>query len=76
MLESRVSRYFKRAADMTFSQVVRKLRIAQALKLLDSTRDPVTAVAAASGYRNLADFNRQFVAEVGMTRSQLRVTRR
>jgi AraC-like DNA-binding protein len=67
MSEPTFSKYFKRAAGMTFSDMVKKLRIAHAQRLLDSTRDPVTAVAAASGYNNLANFNRQFLSEVGMT---------
>lgn len=67
MSEPSFSKYFKRAAGMTFSDMVKKLRIAHAQRLLDSTNDPVTTVATASGYRNLANFNRQFLAEVGMT---------
>ncbi|MHB1166634.1 MAG: AraC family transcriptional regulator [Candidatus Nanopelagicales bacterium] len=67
MSEPTFSKYFKKAAGMTFSDMVKKLRIAQAQRLLDSTRDPITHVAAASGYNNLANFNRQFLAEVGMT---------
>lgn len=67
MSEPSFSKYFKRAAGITFSDMVKKLRIAHAQRLLDSTRDPVTRVAEASGYNNLANFNRQFLSEVGMT---------
>jgi AraC-like DNA-binding protein len=67
MSEPSFSKYFKKAAGITFSDMVKKLRIAQAQRLLDSTRDPITRVAASSGYNNLANFNRQFLAEVGMT---------
>ncbi len=67
MSEPSFSKYFKKAAGITFSAMVKKLRIAHAQRLLDSTSDPVTQVAAASGYHNLANFNRQFLSEVGMT---------
>jgi AraC-like DNA-binding protein len=67
MSEPSFSKYFKKAAGITFSDMVKKLRIAHAQRLLDLTRDPITRVAASSGYNNLANFNRQFLAEVGMT---------
>lgn len=67
MSEPTFSRYFKKASGMTFSDMVKKLRIAHACRLLDSTNDPIAIVADASGYNNLANFNRQFLSEVGMT---------
>jgi AraC-like DNA-binding protein len=72
MSEATFSRYFKRAAGMTFSDMVKKLRIAHACRLLESTDDTIAHVAAASGYNNLANFNRQFLAEVGMRPSEYR----
>ncbi|HAN71922.1 MAG TPA: AraC family transcriptional regulator [Actinobacteria bacterium] len=72
MSEPSFSRYFKRASGVTFSDMVKKLRIAHACRLLTSTSDPVAAVAAASGYTNLANFNRQFRYEVGMTPREYR----
>jgi transcriptional regulator GlxA family with amidase domain len=47
--------------------MVKKLRIAYARRLLDTTEDSVAQVAAMSGYNNMANFNRQFLAEVGTT---------
>jgi len=67
MSEPTFSRYFKRASGMTFSDMVKKLRIAHACRLLDSTNDSISNIATASGYNNLANFNRQFLSEVGMT---------
>lgn len=67
MSESAFSRYFKRASGHTFSDMVRRLRIARACKLLDSTADPVSAIAHDVGYQNLSNFNRQFVAETALT---------
>ena len=67
MSEPTFSKYFKSATGMPFSNMVKKLRIAHARRLLDSTDEPVAHVAALSGYHNMANFNRQFLAEVGTT---------
>lgn len=72
MSESTFSKYFKRAAGMTFSNMVKRLRVAHARRLLDTTDLPTSKVALASGYKNLSNFNRQFLAEVGMTPSAYR----
>ena len=72
MSEPTFSKYFKRATGLTFSNMVKKLRVAHARRLLDSTDHPVTKVAALSGYHNMANFNRQFLAEVGTTPSGYR----
>lgn len=72
MSESTFSKYFKRAAGMTFSSMVKRLRIAHARRLLDTTDLPTSQVALASGYHNLSNFNRQFLAEVGMTPTSYR----
>ncbi|KRE63736.1 AraC family transcriptional regulator [Nostocoides sp. Soil756] len=67
MSEPTFSKYFKSATGMTFSSMVKKLRIAHARRLLDTTDHPIAQVATLSGYRNMANFNRQFLAEVGTT---------
>lgn len=72
MSESAFSRYFKRASGHTFSDIVRRLRIAQACKLLDSTVDPVSVIAHDVGYRNLSNFNRQFITETALTPTAFR----
>jgi AraC-like DNA-binding protein len=72
MSEPTFSKYFKRATGLTFSNMVKKLRVAHARRLLDSTDHPVTRVATLSGYHNMANFNRQFLAEVGTTPSAYR----
>lgn len=76
MSESAFSRCFKRATGMTFTDVVRKLRMAHAAKLLMQTAEPVAAVATAVGYVNLSNFNRQFRAQHGMTPTCYRATTR
>ena len=72
MSEPTFSKYFKSATGMTFSSMVKKLRIAHARRLLDTTDHAVARVAEMSGYHNMANFNRQFLAEVGTTPTKYR----
>ena len=72
MSEPTFSKYFKRASGLTFSDMVRKLRIAHACRLLDQTNKSIAAVGRASGYGNLANFNRKFLSEIGLTPSAYR----
>ena len=72
MSESAFSRYFKRSSGQNFTDLVRKLRLAHAAKLLQHTADPVARIAAAVGYENLSNFNRQFLRELGETPSAYR----
>jgi len=72
MSEPTFSKYFKSATGMTFSSMVKKLRIAYSRRLLDTTDHSVAQVAEMSGYHNMANFNRQFLAEVGTTPSAYR----
>jgi AraC-like DNA-binding protein len=72
MSDSAFSRYFKRASGQTFSDIVKKLRLAHACKLLNETTEPIAFIASAVGYRNLSNFNRQFRAELGKTPAQYR----
>jgi len=72
MSEPTFSKYFKKATGLTFSNMVKKLRVAHARRLLDSTDHPVSKVASLSGFHNMANFNRQFLAEVGSTPSAYR----
>jgi transcriptional regulator GlxA family with amidase domain len=52
--------------------MVKKLRIAYTRRLLDTSDDSVAQIAERSGYHNMANFNRQFLAEVGTTPSAYR----
>jgi AraC-like DNA-binding protein len=72
MSESAFSRYFKRASGQTFTETVRKLRLAQACKLLRHSTLPVSVISQQVGYANLSNFNRQFQAHCGVTPSQFR----
>ena len=72
MSESTFSRYFARTAGHTFSDTVRKLRLAHACQLLENTDDPIAAIAHRVGYQNLSNFNRQFRLELGATPREYR----
>ena len=72
MSEPTFSKHFKKATGMTFSDMVKRLRIAHARRLLDTSDMSIAHVASASGYRNIANFNRQFMAELGMTPTEYR----
>jgi AraC-like DNA-binding protein len=72
MSESAFSRYFTRAAGQSFSDTVRKLRLAQASQLLEHTDRSVAAIAHEVGYQNLSNFNRHFLAHYGCTPTSYR----
>jgi len=72
MSESAFSKYFKRITGQTFSDTVRKLRLAQAAKLLKETNLLVSSIYQRVGYTNLSNFNRQFRAEHGLTPREFR----
>ena len=72
MSEPSFSKYFKKASGMTFSDLVRRLRIANACRLLAQTDSSIADISVAVGYRNLANFNRQFRSETGYTPSAYR----
>lgn len=60
MSPSTLSRLFTKATGQRFSDAVRKLRLAKARQLLETTDEPIAHVARASGYLNWSNFNRQF----------------
>ncbi|GAA3883212.1 AraC family transcriptional regulator [Leifsonia kafniensis] len=72
MSESAFSRTFKAASGQTFSEMVKRLRLTQACRILEQTDATVTAVAQAVGFSNLSNFNRRFREEYQMTPSQYR----
>lgn len=69
MSESAFSRYFKRTSGLTFTDMVRKLRLTHAATLLVETGESVQSIASTVGYANLSNFNRQFLATFGRTPS-------
>jgi len=67
MSDSAFSRYFKAASGQTFSDMVARLRLEHACRLLASTTMPIAIVAREAGFANLSNFNRRFRAAHGMT---------
>lgn len=67
MSEPSFSKYFKKASGLTFSDMVKRLRIANSCRLLEQTDNSISTICTAVGYTNLANFNRQFLAEMGVT---------
>lgn len=67
MSDSQFSRVFKEASGLTFSEMIRKLRIEHGCKLLSSTDLSVAAISKNCGFTNLSNFNRQFLREMGIS---------
>ncbi len=64
---SSLHRLFRLQTGMTTSDYVSQLRIGNACALLVNSSKPVALIADEVGYRNLANFNRQFKALKGKT---------
>lgn len=54
------STYFRKAANMNFSEYVARLRIREARRLLRTTDMPVTGIAMECGFQNLSSFYRAY----------------
>ena len=61
MSEGAFSRFFHTHIGKTFPAFVNDLRIGRACRLLAETEMNVTNIALSCGYRNLSNFNRQFL---------------
>jgi AraC-like DNA-binding protein len=67
------SRAFRQHTGMSLVQYVKRLRINLACQILMSDEQaPITSICFEVGYNNLSNFNRQFLAEKGMTPSRFR----
>ncbi|KVK82133.1 MULTISPECIES: helix-turn-helix domain-containing protein [Burkholderia] len=65
--ERSLQRRFAQHVGESIGRYLQRLRLAHAARLLASTGWPVSLVATRSGYANLANFNRQFLAARRMT---------
>jgi AraC-like DNA-binding protein len=74
MSESAFSRYFMRTTGNRFSEFVSRIRLGRACVMLYETDKNISTIAFASGFNNLANFNRQFVKLKGMTPREYRQT--
>jgi AraC-like DNA-binding protein len=67
------SRTFRQHTGMSLVQYVKRLRINLACQVLMSDEQAsITSICYEVGYNNLSNFNRQFLAQKGMTPSQFR----
>ncbi|TGR73017.1 AraC family transcriptional regulator, partial [Mesorhizobium sp. M1C.F.Ca.ET.189.01.1.1] len=70
---SAFSRSFRRHTGMALVQYVNRLRINLACQLLMSEGQmSITEICYAAGYNNISNFNRQFLAQKGMSPSRFR----
>jgi len=69
---SAFTRKFQKMTGMRFVEFVTKVRVGQACAMLQSTDEKVAAICHEVGFRNLANFNRQFLKIKGMTPSAYR----
>jgi transcriptional regulator GlxA family with amidase domain len=67
MSPSAFSRFFHRMTGKTFVCYRNSCRVHEACRLLSETDHSITDIAFASGFENLANFNRQFLAQKKMT---------
>ena len=72
MSEPTFSKYFKRATGQNFSDLVRKLRLAHARRLLEHSDKAISEVCYEVGFSNLSNFNRHFLNDTGETPRQYR----
>ncbi len=69
---SSLHRLFRQQTRMKISSYITQLRIGKACALLLHTQKPVSLIADQVGYRNLANFNRQFKKTKGQTPKEFR----
>ncbi len=74
MPEPTFSKYFKRATGQNFSDLVRKLRLAHARRLLESSDKAISDICYEVGFSNLSNFNRHFLNDTGETPRHYRQT--
>ncbi len=73
---STLHRLFQRHTHMSVTDYVTQLRIGRASALLIGGDRPVASIAEEAGYRNLANFHRQFKARKGVTPRAFRLAYR
>lgn len=76
MPEPTFSKYFKRATGQNFSDLVRKLRLAHARRLLENSDKAISDICYEVGFSNLSNFNRHFLNETGVAPRAYRSARR
>jgi AraC-like DNA-binding protein len=65
--EGAFSRFFRKCTGRTFPIYLNEIRLGRAARLLSETDLRVATVASESGFANLSNFNRRFLAWKSMT---------
>lgn len=65
-------RYFKKTTQRTFFDYVKEVKVKHASKMLRESNMSVAEVCYASGYNNIANFNRQFIQLKSLSPSRYR----
>jgi transcriptional regulator GlxA family with amidase domain len=65
--EGAFSRFFKKCTGRTFPIYLNEIRLGRAARLLSETDLRVATVAVESGFSNLSNFNRRFLAWKNLT---------
>ena len=76
MSEVTFSRNFQSATGHGFVEFVNSVRIGQACGMLFASDDQITSICHKAGYKNVANFNRQFLRIKGVSPSTYRETAR
>ena len=72
MQPSAFSRFFRRHTDVPFIKYLNRLRINRASELLIGTNMAITDICYTCGFKNVANFNRQFLGQKAMPPSHYR----
>ena len=65
-------RFFKKTTGLRFTDWLNRYRLSMATRLLTLSDEPITDVAAETGFNNLSYFNRTFRQKYGMTPHEYR----
>ena len=76
MTEITFSRNFQTVTGHSFVEFLNRIRIGEACGMLYASDDQIITISQAAGFKNLANFNRQFLKVKGMTPSKYRETAR
>lgn len=76
MTPSKFSRFFKKNTGMNFVAFVNKVRIDNACLQLSTTKKSIATICYDSGFRNLSNFNRTFLAAKQVTPREYREVHR
>ena len=69
---SRLGHLFKREINMSIRAFIRERRLAEAVRLLVSTRERVSAISFNAGFPDISNFNHTFKKKFGVSPTRFR----